>query len=138
MNKRKRTRLDAYTELQKAGVDVRKCHDLRFNAGEETFAHGVGKLAASFLGVRNGYWVNGEVECDNGGEIDVLLWGHESRSTYAVEVESNWTDETMQKKLDKYVKPYPIDDILPVEATELSANYMDALEDVSLAVGLDP
>jgi len=71
------------------------------------------------------------------GEIDVLLWGHESRLTYAVEVETGWTDTTLYDKTERYVHSVgPIDDIVPIEVTEMPINMIEATEWISEQLGL--
>jgi len=138
MNKRRNDKLKAHIQLHKNGVPVQKHDQIRPNAGSETFAHELAKLCVGFIGKANDYWVASEVECDNGKEIDVVLWGNPDRLTYAVECETGWTEETKTQKVNQYVKPYSeIDDMLTVEVNELPANYMDALGFVSDDLGLD-
>jgi len=87
----------------------------------------------------NSYNVDSEVETSNGKEMDILLWGHESRQTYVVECETNWTEQKKRNKLNNYVKLHdPIDDMLMLEVLETPESAFELLEHTSEKLGLDP
>lgn len=135
MNKNKYAQ---YRELKDAGVDVSETTHVRPNAGSETFNHFRCKCAVAFLGQINGYNVDSEVETSNGKEMDILLWGHESRQTYVIECETNWTEKKKRNKLNNYVKLHdPIDDMLMLEVLETPESAFELLEHTSEKLGLD-
>jgi hypothetical protein len=135
-NKRRSDKHTAYRQLQASGIQVQQTDQIRLNSGSETFAHEIAKLAVGHIGKANDYWVSSEVDCGQ-GDIDVVLWGHPDRLTYAVEVETGWTDETKQDKRKRYVDDQTgIDDMLTVEVTEMPTDWMDALGYVSRELGL--
>lgn len=136
-NKRRQTKHTAYRELKDANVDVSKHNEIRFNSGSETVKHAVGKLLVGYVGQINGYWVSSECECDL-GEIDVVLFGHEDRMTYAVELETGWDDTTLYDKQERYVKQNePIDDIIPIEVTDMPLDMLEAAEWIATQLGLE-
>mgnify|MGYP007047131310 CR=1 FL=1 len=136
MTKREQHKYQSYRELHNAHVEVAKSNQIEFNSGSETIKHAVAKLLVGYIGHTNGYWVSSEVDVPQ-GEIDVLLWGHESRLTYAVEVETGWTDTTLYDKTERYVHSVgPIDDIVPIEVTEMPINMIEATEWISEQLGL--
>jgi hypothetical protein len=135
MNKNKYAQ---YRELKDAGVDVAETTHVRPNAGSETFNHFRCKCAVAFLGQVNGYKVDSEVETSDGKEMDILLWGHESRQTYVVECETNWTEQKQTNKLNNYVRFYdPIDDMLMIEVLDVPESAFELLDYVGEQIGLN-
>lgn len=136
-NARRHHKRDALSELHSHGIDAQKHNQIRYNAGSETVPHFAAKCLVGYVAQLNDYWVSSEVELDNGKEIDVLLWGHPTRLTYAVEVETGWTEETKSKKIQQYVRPYPpIDDMLPIEVNDMPMHQLDAAGFIADEMGL--
>jgi hypothetical protein len=128
-----------YRELKDAGIDVSETTHVRPNAGSETFNHFRCKCAVAFLGQVNGYNVDSEVETENGKEMDILLWGHETRQTYVVECETNWTEQKQTNKLNNYVRFHdPIDDMLMIEVLNVPESAFELLDYVAKQIGLEP
>lgn len=131
-----------YRNLKNSGVDVEDTNSIQFNEGSETSPHICVKSLAGLIGLRNGYRVDSEVEVTNqqteNGEIDCLIWGHESRLTYAVEVESSPLPETVDAKLDKYVRHTAIDDMQVLNLNDCPQDMTDALGWVASELGLEP
>jgi len=131
-----------YRTLKDSGVDVTDTNRIRFNSGSETVPHCVSKCLVGLLGIRNGYRVDSEVDVENreypDGEIDTLLWGHESRLAYAIEVETGLTEETKTRKLNQYVTETAIDDIQFVEVNTLPMDMVEAFGEIAAEIGLDP
>lgn len=136
-NKRRQTKHQAYRSLKDAGIDVSKHNEIRFNSGSETVKHAVGKLLVGYVGQINGYWVSSECEC-NLGEVDVVLFGHPERMTYAVELETGWDDTTLYDKQERYVhQNEPIDDLIAIEVNEIPVDMIEAAEYVADCLGLE-
>lgn len=129
--------ISEYRELKDWSVEVSKTNSIEFNSGSETGKHVIAKALVGHIGVINGYRVSSEVECSN-GEIDVVLWGVDDRLSLAVECETSPTEETIQSKLERYVKETPLDEIVVINVTEMPDNYHDALGYVADELGLDP
>lgn len=130
---------EAYRQLERAGVTLERPNSIRWNAGgeSETIKHIVGKVLVGTVGLRNDYRVNSEVEVED-GEIDVLLFGNPDRLTYAVELETSPTDETIRSKIERYVTPYPIQDIQVLNLNDMPMDIVDAYAWVADVLGLDP
>jgi len=124
-----------YRLLQMNGIDVQKTSQIRFNHGSETLKHELCKLIVGHIGKNMGYNVASEVEIENVGETDIVLWGNQNRLTYCVEVETSPTKETMADKRNRYVRG-PIEDMLSVNVTECPVNYLEAQEYVADELGL--
>lgn len=128
--------LAEYRELKDHGVEVTKTNSIEFNAGSEISAHVVAKALVGHLGVSNGYRVASETQCVN-GEIDVCLWGHPDRLSYAVELEHSPTDDVVESKLQRYVHETPLDDMILLNLNDMPQRRLDALEWISKQIGLD-
>lgn len=137
MNKRRNYKRKALAELHKHGIQAQKANQIRFNSGSETTKHAVAKLLVGYVAQVEDYWVSSEVECSNGKEIDVLLWGHPERLTYVVETETGWTAEKKSEKITNYVDPYPpIDDMLPIEVNSMPIDMLKAKSYIREELGL--
>jgi hypothetical protein len=126
-----------YRELKDYSVEVRTDNYTAHNSGSETIPHGVAKHLVGMVGVRNGYRVSSEVSV-KGGDIDMVLWGHSDRLTYAVEVETGILPEVKESKIDRYVEQTPIDDIQFVEVNDLPVDMIEAYAYVANELGLPP
>jgi len=125
-----------YRELKDYSVEVETWNHTEHNSGSETIPHAVAKHLVGVVGVRNGYRVSSEVSVPE-GDIDVCLWGHPDRLTYAVEVETGLTQDVKESKIDRYVKQTPIDDIIFIEATSLSMDMVEAASEIAEELGLE-
>jgi hypothetical protein len=125
-----------YRALKDAGWQVTKTNQVRFNGGSETVEHSVAKMLAAHAGKEAGYRVSSEVEHDTRGEIDVLLFGCDSRISLAVECENDVQDDVVEDKVDRYVRGTPIDDIAVIAVDELPENIPEAYEEIKTVLGL--
>jgi len=137
MNRRDQDFYEEYRALQTHGWDVQKENQVRFNSGSETNPHFVAKCLAARVGHSEGYSVASEVVHPENGEIDILLWNHPERLTYAVETETSPTDEVIADKLERYVHSNPvIDDLLLVNVNNLPVDRIEAEEWIRGELGL--
>jgi hypothetical protein len=129
-----------YRQLKDSGVAVTEANTVAFNEGSETSVHITAKSLAGLIGLRNGYRVDSEVEITNqpvpDGECDILLWGHDTRLTYAVECDHSFTQEKKQRKKQKYVDHTAIDDIQYLDLNEMPAHIVDGFGWVGSELGL--
>lgn len=136
-----KTQVHEYRKLQNSGVDVTDENRIKFNTGSETVPHAVCKQLVGLAGLRNSYRVDSEVSVENqhvgDGEVDVLLWAHDSRLSYAVEVETSIAAHTKQRKKDKYVDETAIDDILMLNVAQCPMDMVDAYGWVATQLGFD-
>jgi hypothetical protein len=131
MTRRDNDFYDQYRRLQRVGWDVDKENNVAFNSGSESLTHRVAKTIVAHVGLDMGYCVDSEVTHGEHGEIDVLLWNHPERLTYAVEIEHNPTPEVKQDKLSRYVTSNSeIDDMILLNANDIPADRFAALEHV--------
>jgi len=133
--------IDEYRILKDSGVDVSKTNQIRFNGGAtETARHLLIKSLVAHIGLEARYRVDSEtpVETDSATDsaIDVLLWGHDSRLTYAVEVETSPLPEVVESKLDKYVNQTAVDDMLVLNVNDAPDDMTDAYGWVASELGL--
>lgn len=127
--------LEAYRTLKDANVEVSKHNQIKFNGGSETVKHLVCKSLAAYVGHANGYRVSSEVEVPQ-GEIDICLWGHPSRLSYAVEVETSPSKDTIESKLDRYVKATPIDELVIINPGVVPLDMVQAAEFIADELGV--
>jgi len=131
-----------YRNLKDTGVDLVDTNRICFNEGSEQVPHAVAKQLVGLLGIRSGYRVDSEVPIENDqtldGETDVLLWGHEQRLTYSIECEQSPTRETIDRKVDQYVRYTAIDDIQVLNLNKLPAEMLDAYGWIGAELGLEP
>jgi hypothetical protein len=116
-------------DLQREGVDVRKPTDIRLNAGgaSETAVHLICKSLATYWMAQAGWVVNGEVEVENRGDVDVLCWGRQDYMSYAIEVESSPPEGVEQEYLEKYIRGTPIDELIVLNANNCPVDHDAAL-----------
>lgn len=127
-----------YRTLQRAGVEVGKRNQIRFNGGSETVKHFVSKCLVGYIGQLNGYRVSSEVQTDH-GDVDVLLWGHPDRLTLAVEAETSPTERVVKDKLRRYVEYHePVDDMILINVNEVPMDMIDAAHYIATELGLGP
>jgi len=122
-------------DLQSYGWDVDKESKIVPNTGSETMKHLVAKACVAHIGQEYGYRIAGEATHEELGSIDVLLWGHSERLTYAVEVETSPERETMLDKARRYVGG-PVDDLLWCNVSAMPVNVLEAREYVQKELGL--
>jgi len=122
-------------------VKVGKGHAIRPNAGSESVRHLVGKSLVGYDGLLNGYQVDSEVEITKNGETqgqaDCLLWGHPTRTTLCVEVETSPEADTLETKKAKYVDGTAIQDILMLNISDMPVDMIEAAEWVATELGLE-
>jgi len=129
--------IECYRQLQNAAVDVSKQNSIQFNSGSETVRHLLVKACAGYVAHQNGYRVNSEVEIEDKGVVDILLWGHESRSTTVVEIETSPTEETIESKLDRYYRACePIQEIYILNPNNAPMDRADMTKWVANEIGL--
>jgi len=129
--------LTAYRELKDENVQVTEHNQIRFNSGSEMVEHLCLKAITGYIGHMNGYRVGSEVELPH-GEIDVLLWGHPDRLTYAVEVETSPTQDVIQDKLNRYVHTNTvIDELIVINVNDAPLDVIEMAEYVSTELGLE-
>jgi len=136
-----RTEIDEYRRLKDSGVDVSDENTIAYNRGSETAIHITAKSLVGLVGLRNDYRVDSEVPIQYDGTekaCDVLLWGHDRRLSYAVELEHGLTQAVKDRKQEYYVDHTAIDDIQFVELNQLPAHIVDALGHVGTELGLQP
>ena len=127
--------LAEYRTLKNSGVSVDDNHTIAPHTGQETKKHYHAKCAVAHIGMQENYIVN--TECDTGrGRADVVLWGHESRLSYAVEIETDIQPETKKDKLQQYVRETALDDMVLIEAKGLEYNLLGMYEQLRLELGL--
>lgn len=127
-----------YRELTSAGWSVSKTNNASFNGGSsETYQHWMGKCAAAYVGVENGYRVDSETEHQERGEIDILLYGNPERITLAVEIETDPENDVVQDKLERYVYNTPIQDMILIDVDEIPTEMHRAKHYVAGELGLD-
>jgi len=124
-----------YRELKDYSVEVDTHNFTEHNSGSETVPHGVAKHLVGMVGVRNGYRVSSEVSVPE-GDIDMVLWGHDERLTYAVECESGLLPEVKESKRERYVDQTPIDDLLTIEVNNVPHNMQEAYAHIATELGL--
>jgi hypothetical protein len=130
----------AYRELRGSGVQVSKHNTIKPNAGSETAKHIALKALVAHVGIQNGYRIDSEVVINYRGQevyCDVLLWGHDSRMSYAVEVEHSITPDTVTSKKEQYVDHTAIDELVVLNATDYPINIQDAYGRVAHELGLN-
>lgn len=126
----------AYRSLKDSGADIQKANQIRFNSGSETSVHVVAKSLVGQIALQHGYRVSSEVEVPE-GEIDVCMWGHPKRLTYAVELEHSPTLERKQDKLNRYVRKVDaIDDMVLINLNDLSMDILKMRDEIKREIGL--
>jgi hypothetical protein len=126
-----------YRELKDHGVEVTRTNSIEFNSGSETATHVTAKALVGHIGLSNGYRVNSEVHVPQ-GDIDMVLWGHPERLSYAVELEHSPTRETVESKVDRYVDQTCLDEIVVINLNDFPENYLEATEFIADELGLNP
>jgi hypothetical protein len=134
-----------YRALLDSGVKVDKNNvGVRYNAGgeSETYLHSTVKNLVSHVALLNGYKVDSEVEVvkyeGTTGEIDVLIWGHPERLSYAVEVETSPTEDTLSEKQSLYIDGTAVDDIQILNVNDCPEKILPATKWVADELGLEP
>lgn len=130
-----------YRELRDSGVQVSKHNKIAPNPGSETAKHIALKALVAHVGIQNGYRVDSEVPIEfNGTEVycDTLLWGHDSRMSYAVEVEHSIVPDTITSKKEQYVDHTAINELAVLNATDYPIDIQDAYGRVAQELGLEP
>lgn len=127
--------IQAYRDLKDSGVSLQKRNQIRFNSGSESVDHLIAKAIVGYIGHKNDYRVSSEVEVPN-GEIDIVLWGHKERLSYAVEVETNPEDQTIQDKLETYIYQTNIDDMIVINP-EIVGNVEQITQTIKTELGLE-
>jgi hypothetical protein len=127
--------LSEYRELKDHAVEVHKHNQIKFNSGSETIPHVVGKALVGHIGRVNGYRVSSEVSVPD-GEIDVVLWGHDERLSYAVELETSPTQDTIDSKLERYVHSTPLDDMILINLSDMPVDAIHAVDFLREELGL--
>jgi len=129
-----------YRQLKDSGVDVEDTNRVRYNEGSETSRHICAKSLAGLVAIRNGYRIDSEVPVANDktddGEIDTLIWGHDSRLTYAVELEHSPTEQVKAEKLEKYVRYTAVADLQLLNLNKCPHDMTDALDWIADELGL--
>jgi type I site-specific restriction endonuclease len=128
MNKRQQQERLARRKLKNAGWDVSKTDSVEFNSGSETTKHVVGKTLVAKVGKDQGYRVCSEVEHDDRGEIDIVLYGRKDEAPVAIELETNPQEDTISDKVERYVRGTPIRDILLINLDDMPTDIDEAEE----------
>lgn len=131
MTAKEEHRYKRLNDLQRNGVQVRKSSDIRFNSGSETGQHIVCKALAGHVMQQAGWVVNGEVEIEGQGDVDVLAWGRQGYLDWAIEVETSPPEGIQEKYLEQYIYPTPINDLVILNCNDMPSNFTDALAWVS-------
>ncbi|MDL0127041.1 hypothetical protein [Halobacterium salinarum] len=127
MTKRARIEYDGRQALQDAGWQLRKRDAVAFNGGSETDAHLLAKTLVAAVLRDQGYRIDTEVEKDDVGEIDVVAYGGEG-PPFAVEVETNPTQEVISDKLSRYYEGEPYRDVFVIDPSEMPDSISGARE----------
>jgi len=131
-----------YRELQNSGVQVSKHNQVRYNEGSETSIHAAAKSLVGLQGIQHGYRVDSEVKVvdDYGNEsfMDMLLWGHDSRTTLCVELEHSPTEEIKSRKLDQYVRNTAVTDMILINLNDCPAEIVECFGWLGAEIGLQP
>lgn len=129
-----------YRDLKNSGVSVEKENKIAYNEGSETSIHCVAKMLTGLIGIQNGYRVDSEVPVTDrhGNEfyIDVLLWGHDSRTTFAVEPDHSPTVEQRDHKIANYVDGTAVQDLLLLDLNQMPAHITEAYGWIGSELGL--
>ena len=128
--------LSEYRELKDSDVDVSDEHVLAPHSGEETSVHYHAKACVAHIAKENGYVANCECGVNGKYDIDVLIWGHPERLSYAVEIEHNPTQEVKESKLNRYVTHTAVDELCLINANELPMNVLEMHDAIEAALGL--
>jgi len=127
--------IEEYRLLKNNGVEVQDKHVITPHRGDETEIHYHAKCATALIGKHNGYIANCECPVPR-GEIDVLLYGNSKRLSYAVEVEHSPTTENRSVKLQKYVRETPVDELIMINANNLSPDVLEMHRQIRERLGL--
>ncbi|MUV59961.1 hypothetical protein [Halobacterium sp. CBA1126] len=127
MNKRTRDEYGGRKDLQDAGWRVQQQDAIAFNEGSESTQHLIAKtLVANELRDR-GYRIDTEVEKEGVGEIDVVAYG-KGEPPFAVEVETNPTEDVVSDKLHRYYEGEPYCECYVLDVDELPDSITAAQE----------
>jgi len=140
----KRHAYEEYRALLDSGVKVNQDNiGVRYNAGgaSESLIHSSTKNLVSHIGLMNGYKCDSEVEVQKNkttvGEIDVLLWGHPERLSYAVEAETSPEEGVESDKVEKYVTGTAIDDMMLLNLNDRPEKTLEAAHWCAEQLGLE-
>jgi len=133
----KKGQWEEYRTLKQHGWELTRENSIQWNGGSETEKHIHTKLAVGHVAKQAGYRIDSETTHEgHRGEIDVLIYGHPTRLTYAVEIEHSPTQEVLDDKRARYVDGTPIDDMLPVNANECPMDIPELHAHVREVLGL--
>jgi len=114
--------ISEYRRLKDAGFDVNSTPTFAFNSGSESIEHALSKLVVAHLVQNHGWHADCEVSCTN-GEIDVLAYSPD-RLNYALEIETNPSEQTVQDKLHRYVYENDvIDDVVIIDISDVPDTF---------------
>lgn len=134
------SQVSEYRRLRDTGIQVEKGNNIRFNSGSETAIHCVCKMLVGRIGIEWGYRVDSEVPivAYDGAEYetDILLWGHDDRTTLCVELEHSPTQQVKREKIDRYVADTAIQDMLMVNLNDSPHDIVDCYGWLGSELGL--
>jgi len=111
--------LELANTLKRHEVYVQNHNQIRLNSGSETAKHVVAKALVAQIASEQSWRVSSEVSVPD-GDIDILLHKTPQERVWAVELETNPTEEVTQSKLNRYVKQTTgIDDIVIINISEM-------------------
>ena len=111
--------LELANTLKRHEVYVQNHNQIRLNSGSETAKHVVAKALVAQIASEQSWRVSSEVSVPD-GDIDVLLHKTPQERVWAVELETNPTEEVTQSKLNRYVKQTTgIDDIVIINISQM-------------------
>lgn len=126
-DKRRKIEYSHRRELQNADIRVEQRDVIEPNHGLETWEHQVAKLAAAYIVSERGYRYDSEVEVPQ-GEIDVLAYASTDRDCFAIECETNPTDDVIRDKRRRYVEGLPIRDVFVIDVGNLPETHAETLD----------
>jgi hypothetical protein len=123
-------------ELKRNGWDISKTDSIQFNSGSETTRHIVCKsLVGRYLKHECNLRIDSEVTHPERGEIDIVAYGEES-PPFAVEVETNVTDDVTSDKLERYYEGTPLREVYILELLDMPTDWNEAYQWVAEELGL--
>ena len=136
-NKRKSEYYRWLGELSRHGWDADKAGGIHANYGSETAKHLHAK-AATFRVLRAAdYRVRTEVSHPERGEIDVVaIPTSDDQRPFAVELETNPTEEIISDKLDRYYEGTPFVECYVINLNDVPLHIQEMGEHISRKLGL--
>lgn len=134
MNKRTRDEYTARSELQSQGWPISKTDRIQFHGPGETNAHFLAKCQTGYFLSSQGHRIDSEVQNEyTGATADIIAYGKEK--PFVVELETNITPKTTEKKLEQFYEGEPFVECHILEVTDFPDDRHAQLEWLSEQLG---